>query len=193
MAYLRWEELASELGIPTPSEADKVQLTEKIAEAQAILEARMGMRWEALQDSTRYFDPIANTYHGVLYLGMDIAQITTVTNGDGTVISGAQYIVHPSYGPPYQAIKLRGSSGVQWAYVDDPYDAIAITGRWAYSVTAPPVVKRSCRRLAAWLYRQKDTGIEVDRIIYAADGSTIMPASFPRDVFSPLASMRRFT
>jgi len=47
----------------------------------------------------------------------------------------------------------------------------------------PPSIRQACIRLAAYLYRQKDTqGGDSDRPILAGDGSVIMPTSLPRDV-----------
>jgi hypothetical protein len=42
---------------------------------------------------------------------------------------------------------------------------------------------QACRRLAAFLYRQKDTQAgDTDRPILAGDGSVIMPTTLPQDV-----------
>ena len=50
-------------------------------------------------------------------------------------------------------------------------DAISITGRWAWSLTAPPDIAQACARLAAFLYKQRDaqlfdvTAIEAGTVI----------------------------
>jgi hypothetical protein len=47
----------------------------------------------------------------------------------------------------------------------------------------PTDIVHACRRLAAWLYRQKDTQMgDADRPILAGDGSVIMPTTLPQDV-----------
>ena len=48
---------------------------------------------------------------------------------------------------------------------------------------APPDIVMACKRLASWLYRQKDTQQgDSDRPILAGDGSIIMPSTLPQDV-----------
>lgn len=47
----------------------------------------------------------------------------------------------------------------------------------------PTDIVSACRRLASWLYRQKDTQSgDIDRPILAGDGSVIMPTTLPGDV-----------
>ncbi len=47
----------------------------------------------------------------------------------------------------------------------------------------PTDIVTACRRLAAWMYRQKDTQQgDADRPILAGDGSVIMPTTLPLDV-----------
>lgn len=47
----------------------------------------------------------------------------------------------------------------------------------------PTDIVTACRRLAAWMYRQKDTQQgDQDRPILAGDGSVIMPTTLPQDV-----------
>lgn len=47
----------------------------------------------------------------------------------------------------------------------------------------PTDIATACRRLAAWMYRQKDTQSgDIDRPLLAGDGSIIMPTTLPLDV-----------
>jgi len=47
----------------------------------------------------------------------------------------------------------------------------------------PTDIVTACRRLASWLYRQKDTQQgDLDRPILAGDGSVIMPSTLPKDI-----------
>jgi hypothetical protein len=119
-----------------------------------------------------------------IYLDEDLAAITTVTNGDGTTLTAAQYATEPRNRTPYYAIKIRSSASVAWEYsstTDDHENAIAITGKWAYSVTAPADIVQACVRLAGYLYRQKDNAAELDRPIVAGN-ATILPSRLPADL-----------
>jgi hypothetical protein len=57
---------------------------------------------------------------------------------------------------------------------------------------APIDIVQACRRLAAWMYRQKDTQQgDIDRPILAGDGSVIMPTTLPQDVATILKPYMR--
>jgi len=66
------------------------------------------------------------------------------------------------------------------------------TDTTAYLLYTPNDIVRACRRLAAWLYRQKDTQQgDSDRPILAGDGSVIMPSTLPQDVTDTLKVYQR--
>src|SRR5574343_497906 len=57
------------------------------------------------------------------------------------------------------------------------------TDTTAVLLYTPNDIVHACRRLAAWLYRQKDTQQgDIDRPLLAGDGSVIMPTTLPQDV-----------
>ena len=61
------------------------------------------------------------------------------------------------------------------------------TDTTAVMLFTPTDIVSACRRLAAWMYRQKDTQQgDSDRPILAGDGSVIMPSTLPQDVTSLL-------
>ena len=77
-----------------------------------------------------------------------------------------------------------------WEF-DDSDDEISIAGTWGYSATPPADIAHACVRLAAFLYRQKDTSADIDRPLMTGDGVTIMPSAIPQDVKSILDNYRR--
>jgi hypothetical protein len=57
------------------------------------------------------------------------------------------------------------------------------TDTTGYILAAPQDIVHACRRLASFLYRQKDTqGGDIDRPLLTGDGSVVMPTTLPRDV-----------
>lgn len=57
------------------------------------------------------------------------------------------------------------------------------TDTTAVMLWTPTDITTATRRLAAWMYRQKDTQQgDIDRPILAGDGSVIMPTTLPQDV-----------
>jgi len=98
-------------------------------------------------------------------------------------------VLRPSSGPPYRQIVLKASSGLIWTYVDDPEDAISITGSWGYSASAPPDIVQATLRLAAYMYRQKDAQV-YDVSAEPSAGVITVPQGIPRDVRLTLDSYR---
>ncbi|GIV82782.1 MAG: hypothetical protein KatS3mg051_2136 [Anaerolineae bacterium] len=191
MAYATLAELKAYLGITGTT--DDMLLTDLLVRSQAIIDAATQRTFEATADSTRYLDAVEDVDGRVLWLDRvgDLAQITSITNGDGSSVASSEYVTEPRNQAPYYAIQLKASSSVAWTYSDSPENAIAITGRWAYSVTPPDDIVHACIRLAAYLYRQKDNATDLDRPVIAGN-VTLLPAQLPADIQSLLAPYRRW-
>ena len=149
--------------------------------------------FEAAADETRYVDyDDRHVVDRTLFLDYDLAQITSVVNGNGVVVVPSEYVTIPRHETPYYALKLKTSASKAWEFDQDVEDAIAITGRWAYSVLPPTDIKQACIRLAAWMYRQKDDSKgEGDRPIVGGFGVVIMPSRMPKDIQEMLLTYRR--
>jgi hypothetical protein len=194
MAYATIEDLKAYLKISSTD--DDMLLGALLDRATAIIESPLGAdrKFEARADTTRYFNSDEDVDGPFLYLDEDLCAITSITNGDADVLTTAEYTTVPKNDTPYYAIKLLGSSGLAWeakSTTDDPENAITIVGRWSYSTTPPTAIKFATIRLGAWLYRQKDTSIDLERPFIAEGGVTIMPSAFPKDVMDILYSFRR--
>lgn len=192
MAYCEVGDLKGYLGI-TDSDDDALLAT-LISSADAMINADTGRVFEASTNTTRYLDAYADVIGDTLYLDTDLCAITSITNGDGTTISGSHYVTEPRNQTPYFAIKLKPSSGKTWTVASngDSENAITIVGRWAYSTSAPADIEQCSRRLAAYLYRQKDNANDLDRAIVAGN-STVLPSNLPSDIKQILKSYRRRT
>lgn len=83
--------------------------------------------------ATRLFDACRAVDGRLLLVApYDLLAVTTLTNGDSTVITGANYTFETSGMTPYWAIRLKASSGYMWTYTTDPEDAISVAGVWGY-------------------------------------------------------------
>jgi hypothetical protein len=171
---------------------DDTLLTTLIARAQKQIDMYCGRTFEA-SDTIRYFNALTQTHENrrILYLDTDLAATpTTITNGDGAVIATG-YTVRDKNTPPYYAIELLPSSGNVWTYTDDPEDAIAITGKWAYSASAPDDIVQACIELTVWMYRRRDTFVDFERPQMSPDGMVFVPTSMPKGVMATLNIYRR--
>ena len=180
MAYCSLAQLKTYVG--ATDNDDDALLTDCITRAEAVIDRATKRRFEATADSTRTFDAQQDVAGRTLYLDADLCAITSITNGDGAAITALQVVSEPRNHAPYYALTLKASTGLAWTYETDPEDAISVTGRWAYSTTPPADIEQACVRLAAWLYRQKDSSSDLDRPMVSMDGATLLPAQIPADV-----------
>lgn len=138
---------------------------------------------------TRYFDLPADRqldFEGVDYL----LAITSLTNGDGTVIDSSDYILLPRDGPPYYGLRLKQSSTVIWQPDSDSNTerVLALAGDWgivdrdltdAYSMRYIIGTREACRLSVHSLYTKRfGQGAEGVAAVTAA-GIVIMPKDLP--------------
>jgi len=163
------------------SSGDDALIGDLIDRAQAAIDEYCFRTFEATADSTRYFDYSNERIDGAtLWLYDEVCSITTVTNGDGTEVTAGQYTTIPRNETPYYKIRILSNSGVSWTYTDEWMDAISITGRWAFSTTAPKDIVQACDRLAAFYYKQRDQPMMDVTAIEA--GVVLAPVGLPVDV-----------
>ena len=189
MAYVSVDQLKRHIGISSTS--DDVILAELIDEAQALIDAETGRTFEASADTTRYMDAVRDVQGALLWLDGDLCQITTVTNGDSVVVASNEYVTEPRRATPYYAIRLLDSSGKSWDYATDEENAIAVTGRWAFSLMPPADVRQACRDLAHIAYKQRDNLADTTRPLLSGDGNVIMPDQWPKSFHAVIKKYRR--
>lgn len=187
MAYCTNTEVKAYLAVTGTT--DDSLLTTLISAAQKQIDIFCHRTFEASADSTHYFDAVRNVDGRVLWLDDDLAAITSVTNGDGVAVSSAQYTTIPKNTTPYNRLRILGSSGKYWTWVDDPEDAIAIVGKWAYSTSAPADIKQACIRLASFMYRQKDQ--QMFNVEVIDGGQYVTPLAIPNDVKAAITPYRK--
>ena len=186
--YCTLAQLRDFLGIS--GTADDALLSALITRASAAIDTYTGRTFHAALASVKHFDAIADVRGSVLYVDDDLASITSVTNGDGTTITALQYVTEPRNEPPFYALRLLGSTALSWTYDQDPENAIAITGYWAYSTTPPADVVQACVRWAGHMYRSKDAAI-YDTVAAPEQGIITVPQGMPKDVILALSPYRR--
>ncbi len=176
--------------IPPSDTVDDTLLTKFCNQSQKWFETKTHRIFDASADTTRYFTASLGEHGGHisdddpldLILDWDLCAITSITNGDGIVVTSGQYTVKPRNMTPWYAIHLLPSSNVAWTYTSDPENAIAIAGKWGWSQTPPDDVKFGVIRLAWYLYKQRDSGQNIDQITFTPTGAVMLPPTFPKDV-----------
>lgn len=183
MAYTTTANIKNYLGIT--GAADDILLASLIARAEQTIDSYCGRTFEAGADDTREFTVGEDTEGDTLYLDEDLCAITTVkTDADATTpitLATSEYVTIPRNRTPYHAIKILSSSTNTWTYTTNPENGVTITGRWAWSTTAPDDIVHACTRLAGYFYRQKDAGV-FDITAIPDAGVIQVPQGIPRDV-----------
>ena len=190
MAYCTVPEVKLYLGTTTSNDDELIKSL--IPRAQAAIDSHCARTFEALADTTRYFDAITDVDGITLCLDDDLAAITTITNGDGVAVSSGNYVTEPRNSTPYYAIRLKSSANIAWESDSngDPENAVSIVGRWAYSTEAPDDIVHACIRLSAFYYRQKDAQV-FDTTATPELGVITVPKGIPSDVKRILEPYRR--
>lgn len=186
MEYATPVQLKDYLGIAS-SVVDDNLLYDLIERAEGLIDAYTGREFAA-ETATRYFDSDFVDGQDLLLWGYDLLTVTKLTNGNGVEIASNDYRLYPRNDYPKWLIRLDSSKS--WEFSDDDSE-ITIEGTWGYSITVPDDINHACIRLAAFLYRQKDTSADVDRPMLTGDGVTIMPSALPADVTRMLDRYKR--
>jgi len=187
MSYASLTNLKDYLGISVASTADDPLLTDLLTRAEGIIDAYTGRHFEA-ETATKYFT-IDDIDGQNLYLwGYDLLSVTKLINGDGVEIASDKYRLFPRNDNPKWIIRLDEDQA--WNFTSGDSE-ISVAGTWGFSATAPADITHACIRLAAFLYRQKDTNADIDRPMVTGDGVTIMPSNLPADVTRILDRYKR--
>jgi hypothetical protein len=157
-------------------------LDSALTNASATIDDMTHRTFVSAADSTRYHDTSRYLEMNRLWLDGDLAQLTSITNGDGQTIPLGAIVTEPRNKGPYYGLLLRYGSGYSWSYGDYPPD-IAVVGRWAYSITPPDAIVQATLRLATWFYRQRDNALDLDRAVIVGN-TTIAPSRIPADVIT---------
>lgn len=168
---------------------DDALIATLIDRASAMIDRLTGRKFTE-RIETRYYTPKVHTDGKLLLVDDDLLSVTTLTNGDGTVIPADGYRLYPLNHSPKYGIMLN--SDYVWAYTDDPEGSISVAGTWGYCTDAgrSPDMTQACARLTLWLYRQKDAPF--NKVGNSITGEYEIPIGFPADVKSILRLYRSY-
>ena len=189
MAYLDIDDMRQHLDIE--SDDDDEALHDAIADAQSWIENYTHRKFEG-STATRYFDrgDLSPENNRLLEMDEDLISITTLTNGDSdaTAIAATEYNLMPRNTTPKHGILMDSESAYYWEFDADCW--VSVAGSWGYSATPPADVKRACKHLAAFFYRQKDSQI-FDVTAIPEAGVITIPQGIPATVLRILGQYRK--
>jgi len=189
MAYVDLAEMRYHLDIDNV--ADDPLLIDAVADATSFIEDYTNRVFEAAT-STRYYDRSALSPENsrLLLVDDDLLTITTLTNGDSssTAIANTDYWLYPRNETPYYGILLKSDISAYWEFDTDYW--VSVAGTWGYSTTPPGDIKRACKHLAAFFYRQKDSQV-FDTTAIPEAGVITIPTGIPSTVVRILNRYRK--
>lgn len=203
MAYTTTSALKAYLGIT--SSVDDTLLSDAITRAQSMIDTFCHRHFEPESNHgpaashAHYFTPLSERDGGdllddyTLNLNHDLAELTSITNGDGTAIPTNQVVLLPMNTTPANFIRIKSSSGYQWTYTNSPEASVAIAGKWSYSLDVPADIVAATLRLASYLYRQREGTPDSDRAVLSADGVVLAAPRIPSDITAMLTPYIRRT
>lgn len=145
----------------TYTTAENTVLQQFLDQADAEIDAYCGRSFgQGANNHTHYYtkDDVDDK---TLFLDSDLVSITTLTNGDGTVISSSDYWLLPmnasitgqnGYDGSYYAVQLK--DGHSWEFDTD--GRISVNGRWGWMQGAPTEIVRAAMRLAYWYWAKRN-------------------------------------
>lgn len=173
-------------GSPTYSDpADSTFHQALLDSATAFIERETQRKFSATT-ATRKFGPecVSFTDPQLLMVDEDLLTVTTLTNGDGTVIGSGSYELWPRNRSTYFAIRIKSTSA--WTFSDDD-STVSVAGTWGFMASPDADVKRVCARLA-YLEQQRRTNTGE---VMVMQGAMEYTARVPDDIARWLANMRR--
>lgn len=165
-----------------------------ILEAASRLIDNLARRTFYARTATKYYD-VPDEYDGdILYIeDDDLLTVTTLTNGDTTVLTTSDYILLPNNSSPKWGIKLKDSSTYTWEQDSDGNDeqVITIVGTWGWSASAPDDIKEACLQIAsAYYHRRFGENMTADTTI-STGGVVISPVDIPASARSIIKRYER--
>ena len=191
MAYVVFERLKRYLGSQSDEPVDDDLLQEMITHAEGYINQETHREFEAFAATRRYHVGTPTKYgDGLLsalsidnprqlLLDEDLLAITTLQDRQGArTFAATDYVLLPTNQTPKSSILLIEE---RWEHVTTTLEAVIIEGAWGWSTVAPADIAMATRRLAAYLYRQKDSQV-FDTTALFEGGVLSIPQGVPRIV-----------
>lgn len=110
--------------------------------------------------------------------------VTATVNAPRLSVGQSVFVVDVADATFNGTFTVTGNTGSAVTWAQTAANDTDTTGALLFT---PIDIVTACRRMAAWMYRQKDNqGGDSDRPIISGDGTILMPATLPQDITSLL-------
>jgi len=151
--YTSLEAVKATRRIKVTDTSDDALLERLITQASRFIDQETGRTFYA-RSETRYYDAPDIRF---IWLDDDLLTITSLTNGDGTVIPTSEYFTEPRNTAPKFRICLKAVSSTTWEADSNSSreGVIAVAGTWGYSASAPADIEEACIEIVINAYQNR--------------------------------------
>jgi hypothetical protein len=122
----------------------------------------------------------------------DLQSLTSITNGDGSVIPSTAYILLPYQGAPYFGVRLRPTAGIAWnTNQGDPLGAIQVSGDWGADTVPDADLKEAVMMVVKEAYNRRSGENMSSKSILTPGGVIVTPDDIPEKAMETFLSHRR--
>ena len=122
----------------------------------------------------------------------DLQSLTSIINGDGTVLDPSTFILMPYSGAPYNSVRLRPTSGIAWnTNLGDPLGAIQVSGEWGADTVAPTDVVEAIEMTVKNAYNRRHGDNTTGKSIVTSGGVIVTPEDMPDKAMEIFLGHRR--
>jgi hypothetical protein len=174
------------MNITSTNATDDEVLENSIDQASRMIDNITGRTFYA-RTETHYYDTPNSL--DLIIRDDDLLSITTLTNGDGTVISSANYVFLPQNRSPKFGIRLKSGLALWYESTYGSQGAITVAGTWGYSAVAPTDIEKACQEIVVQAYHRREGQNTTGFVTITAAGVVITPDGVPA---SAMAVLRRY-
>jgi hypothetical protein len=210
--YVTLANLKLYLRITSTDANDDTALSDLITQASRAIDNYTGRRFYSRTQTRGYDTPgyERTDYWRAKYvpsrtlrLDDDLLAVTSITNGDGSSISGSAYNLTPNNEVPVYEIRLRPSSGITWLLGTngDAEQVISVVGTWGYvdrtasdyrSLEVIADTELACKIICKAYYDKRFGQSTEGAATITGAGVVIRPSSIPTDAKLILDRYKRF-
>jgi len=141
--YCTLAEFKAYIGTSSTNAGDDAVIEDIIEGASRLIDTFTGRTFYARTETHYYNTPSG---YDLLINDDDLLTVSTLTNGDATVITSGNYKLIPLNKTPKYAIFLEPSSALFWTFDSngESTGAITVAGTWGFSATTPDDVRQAC-------------------------------------------------
>jgi hypothetical protein len=174
----------------TMDAGDDVVMEDIITAASRTIDTLTGRTFYA-RSETHYYDVPDGSE---LFINDDdLLTVTTLTNGDASVIASTNYQLLPLNGSPKYAIRLKSLASVYWldSATTGGEGAITVAGTWGWAATTPADIEIACIAMARAEYQRRyGQNVSEDSIVTPA-GMVVSAGGVPKSAWKIIQNYRR--